>query len=229
MTSMRFRLGLLPMSAALLVFGCGRTESLIELADEVAEGDTFSLEDTATTLIADEESSSGTDDLTTDWGDDVLDTWGEATDIDTFDTVDTFDTSTDVDTLDSSTTDPDTSSTTDPDTSSTTDPDTSTTTTTDTSTTSTTDPGPTCGDAVQCLVDCGNFSNACTTPCTQDLPADDQTAFFDLQICAIQSCFFLGLCDLGDFNAPECVQCRLDVNGDPANFGCSDEGMVCGV
>jgi len=82
---MRVRLDLLSLSTALLVLtGCGRTESLIQLGDEVAEGDTFSFEDSATTLIADGESTStststGTDDLTTDWGDDVLDTWGEAT------------------------------------------------------------------------------------------------------------------------------------------------------
>jgi len=79
------------------------------------------------------------------------------------------------------------------------------------------------------LIDCGNFGAGCTTPCTADLSPDQSSALFDLQICAIQSCFFLGSCDLGDFNTPECVQCRFDVNSTPEAFGCGTEGMACGI
>ncbi|HVH97801.1 MAG TPA: hypothetical protein VM869_03795, partial [Enhygromyxa sp.] len=103
-----------------------------------------------------------------------------------------------------------------------------TTDTTDTTSTDT-DPGQTCADGAACLIECGNFSGTCIDQCTSTLPDDEASNLFDLQICAIQSCFFLGLCTLGDFNAPECVQCRLEVNGDPSGFGCAAEGMVCGL
>ncbi|NVB42023.1 hypothetical protein G6O69_29625 [Pseudenhygromyxa sp. WMMC2535] len=106
---------------------------------------------------------------------------------------------------------------------------TSTETTETTTTTSTTTGGGTCADGTACLVECGDFGQTCIDECTADLPDDEASALFDLQICAIQACFFLGQCTLGDFNAPECVQCRFDANQDPASFGCADEGAVCGL
>jgi hypothetical protein len=201
--------------------------------------------------IADE---SGTDDwMTGEWGEDDPETWGESTDVDTFDTFDTFDTTdfdttidttadtTDIttDTTDTDTATTDTTDTTDTSTTDTTDTtDTSTTDTTDTSTTDTTDTtdttttdtgGDTCADAAACLVDCGGFSGMCINDCTASLPDAEADDLYDLQICAIQSCFFLGQCQLGDFNSPECIQCRLDVNIDPAAMGCGPEGAVCGI
>jgi hypothetical protein len=267
------RLFAIPVCALLLSTACGRTEAVFVATGADTGGDTWSYEDTASPddmpgweTIADEDS--GTDDwMTGDWGEDSPETWGDSTDVDTFEEtfdwgedfdstdfdttdVDTFDTDTvDTDTdTDTSTTDTNTD-TTDTDTSTTdtntdtTDTDTSTTdtdttdTTTDTDTTDTTTDttdttdtgGDTCADAAACLVDCGSFSGQCINDCTGTLPDNEANELYDLQICAIQSCFFLGQCQLGDFNSPECIQCRLDVNTDPQGMGCAPEGAVCGI
>lgn len=90
-------------------------------------------------------------------------------------------------------------------------------------------PVETCADGAQCLVDCGGFSGVCVDECTADLAAAEQDSLIDLQFCAIHACYFLGQCTISDFNAPECVQCRLDVNVDPGGFGCAAEGMACGI
>jgi|GEM_PF-2650177 len=90
-------------------------------------------------------------------------------------------------------------------------------------------PVETCADGAQCLVDCGDFSSTCVDGCTADLAAGEESTLMDLQFCAIEACFFLSQCTISDFNAPECVQCRLDVNVDPSSFGCTVEGMACGI
>lgn len=87
----------------------------------------------------------------------------------------------------------------------------------------------TCADGAQCLIDCGSFSNVCVDDCTASLATDEEDALMDLQFCAIQACYYLGQCTISDFNAPECVQCRLGVNEDPGGFGCAAEGMACGI
>jgi hypothetical protein len=270
------RLFAVPVCALLMSTACGRTEAVFQASGADTGGDTWSYEDTATPIddipgwetVADE---SGTDDwMTGDWGEDAPETWGESTDVDTFDTFDSTDfdttidttadttdittdtntdttdtatTDTNTDTTDTATTDTNTDTTdtattdtnTDTTDTATTDTntdttDTATTDTTDTTDTSTTDTGgDTCADAAACLVDCGGFSGMCINDCTGTLPANEQDDLYDLQICAIQSCFFLGECQLGDFNSPECIQCRLDVNIDPMSMGCGPEGAVCGI
>jgi hypothetical protein len=226
-------------------------------ADTWSYGDTASNPDLPNAdTIADDSTSD--DWMTGDWGDDAVDTWGDSTDVDwgdetadwgdstdvdwgdttdtadtTTDTTDTTTTDTTTDTTDTTTdttdTTTDTTDTTTDTTDTTTDTTDTTTDTTDTTTTTTDTGGETCADAAACLVDCGDFSGQCINDCTGTLPDNEASALFDLQICAIQSCFFLGDCQLGDFNSPECIQCRLDVNIDPASFGCTAEGMVCGI
>jgi hypothetical protein len=175
-----------------------------------------------------------TDTDTVDTDTDTVDTDTDTTDTDTTDT-DTTDTNTDTtdtntDTATDTNTDTATDTFTDTNTDTATDTFTDTDTNTDTTDTSTTDTGgDTCADGAACIVDCGDFSGMCINPCTAPLPDDQANLLFDLQICAIQSCFFLGQCQLGDFNSPECIQCRLDVNVDPASMGCGPEGMACGI
>ncbi len=170
-----------------------------------------------------------TDTDTVDTDTDTVDTDTDTTDTDTTDTnTDTTDTNTD--TATDTNTDTATDTFTDTNTDTATDTFTDTDTNTDTTDTSTTDTGgDTCADGAACIVDCGDFSGMCINPCTAPLPDDQANLLFDLQICAIQSCFFLGQCQLGDFNSPECIQCRLDVNVDPASMGCGPEGMACGI
>lgn len=241
------RLLAVPVCALLLATACGRTESLYLASGPDTGGDTWSYEDTAAPpdtpgwdTIADE----STDDwMTGDWGEEAPDTWGEEDpDVDwgeseEFDwgeedpDVDWGEEDPDVDTeTTESTTDTETTeSTTDTETTDTTTTDTETTESTTTESTDTETGGDTCADAAQCLIDCGGFSGQCISDCTDTLPQDESSALFDLQICAIQSCFFLGECQLADFNSADCVQCRLDVNADPQGFGCGPQGMVCGI
>jgi|GEM_PF-3400807 len=212
-------------------------------------------DDTTDEVDVDDDSDTTDDWMTGEWGDDAIDTWGEddAVDwgsetfdtfeetldtfdtfeetLDTFDTfeetLDTFDTfeetldtfDTFEETLDTFDTFEETLDTFDTfeDTLGTTDDD------------ATTTGGPSCSDGAQCLIECGNFGGACVDACTEGMPDADADVLFDLQICAIQSCFFLGECALDDFNTPECVACRFGVNSDPAGFGCEDEGALCGI
>jgi hypothetical protein len=78
------------------------------------------------------------------------------------------------------------------------------------------------------LIDCGAFSQQCVQQCTQDLDQEELGALFDLQLCALQVCFFAGLCELGDFNSDMCVECRFAVSGNP-EMVCADQGAACGV
>lgn len=251
------RLIAIPVCVLLLSTACGRTEAVFVATGADTGGDTWSYEDTATPIPdtpgVDTISDESTDDwMTGDWGEDSPETWGDSTDIDTstdvdidwgtedIDTtvdttadttdVDTTTTDTNTDTTDTSTTDTNTDTTTDT-TDTTTDTTDTTTDTTDTTTdtTDTTTGGDTCADAAACLVDCGSFSGQCINDCTAALPDNEANDLYDLQICAIQSCFFLGQCQLGDFNSAECIQCRLDVNTDPMGMGCGPEGAVCGI
>ena len=233
MSNFRLIYGSVCVAALLSVTGCGRTDSLIQF-DTLADGaETWSYETTADTIADDttdevdvDDDSDTTDDwMTGEWGDDAIDTWGEDDAVDwgseTFDTfeetLDTFDTfeetldtfDTFEETLDTFDTFEDTLGTTDDD--------------------ATTTGGPSCSDGAQCLIECGNFGGACVDACTEGMPDADADVLFDLQICAIQSCFFLGECALDDFNTPECVACRFGVNSDPAGFGCEDEGALCGI
>ena len=86
--------------------------------------------------------------------------------------------------------------------------------------------GVTCLDAVECVIDCGGASFSCIGQCNDDLSPGDNAAFNDLETCIIFACLFNGSCGF-DFDAPECVTCRVDGQNDPAPLGCDDEAALC--
>jgi hypothetical protein len=226
---------------AVLAAGCGRSDFAASVPGNETDSTTVSFDDDGPVPDTGESLDWGeeeTDDWSeeesgwseeTDWGEEEwgeetqdwgesTEEWGEETDwgesSSSTDTGTSTSTSTSTSTTDTGTTD----TTTDTGTTDTTTDTGTTDTTTDTGTTddTTTDTGgdPTCGDATDCLIDCGDYTNQCVGPCTQGLGGQEQGEFFDLQICALQVCFFLGECGF-NFNDPQCVDCRLFMSENP--------------